>query len=245
MSKIKSRPAAAQRLTEKATIDADLVTIYWRLFAAYGPQHWWPAESPFEVMVGAILTQSAAWTNVEKAIANLKSAQALAPQGLRQQDLTELSALIHPSGYYNAKARKLKAMAAWLGETYGDDITKMSAQKTETLRGQLLAVHGVGPETADSILLYAANQPTFVIDAYTRRIFDRIGIVPQTPTYGGYQALFMHNLPADPKLFNEYHALLVQLGKESCKKKPACEKCCLRDLCDYGKCMSAESCGNK
>jgi endonuclease-3 related protein len=221
--------------SKQTPISHKLLGIYDRLFAAFGPQHWWPAESPFEVMVGAILTQSTAWKNVEKAIANLKTAGALSPQVLRQLDLPNLAALIRPSGYYNAKARKLKAMAEWLGKYYGDDIAEMSAQNTATLREQLLAVYGIGPETADSIILYTANQPVFVIDAYTRRIFDRIGMVPEARTYAGYQAFFMNNLPADTKMFNEYHALLVQLGKEVCrKKKPLCRECCLRDLCQFG-----------
>ncbi|MDO8578514.1 MAG: endonuclease, partial [Dehalococcoidales bacterium] len=203
----------ADKRIKSRSIRQTLLAIYNRLFTAYGPQHWWPAESPFEVMVGAILTQSAAWKNVEKAITNLKAADALSPQALRRLGLPELAALVRPSGYYKAKARKLKAMAEWLGENYGDDIAKMSTQTTEILREQLLGVHGIGPETADSIILYAANQPVFVIDAYTRRIFDRLGIVPEAKTYAGYKALFMNNLPADKKLFNEYHALLVQLGK--------------------------------
>jgi endonuclease-3 related protein len=220
-------------LSNKTAASRKLIEIYNRLYTTYGPQHWWPAESPFEVMVGAILTQSAAWKNVEKAIANLKSAQALSPAALLQLDSTALAALVRPSGYYNAKIRKLKAMAEWLGKNYGDDIAKMSAQNTAKLREQLLGVHGIGPETADSIILYAANQPIFVIDAYTRRILDRIGIVPDAPTYTGYQALFMNNLPLDSTIFNEYHALLVQLGKEACRKRPVCEQCCLKDLCKF------------
>ncbi len=224
----------ADKRSYHPSISQTLLVIYGRLFAAYGTQHWWPAESPFEVMVGAILTQSAAWKNVEKAISNLKAVNALSPQALRRLSLTELAALIRPSGYYNAKAKKLKIMAEWLGKTYLDDITRMSAEYTKTLREQLLSVHGIGPETADSIILYAANQPIFVIDAYTRRIFDRIGIVPEAPNYAGYQALFINNLPADTKLFNEYHALLVRLGKEACRKKAVCEQCCVKDLCDFG-----------
>lgn len=233
-SKLKGWSSTARSRDGKATITLELLTIYDRLFSAYGPQHWWPADSPFEVMVGAILTQSAAWKNVEKAIANLKASGSLSPQALRRLGLPELATLVRPSGYYNAKARKLKAMAEWLGENYGDDIAKMSVQNTEELRAQLLSVHGIGPETADSIILYAANQPVFVIDAYTRRIFDRIGIVPESPNYAGYQALFMANLPADTNLFNEYHALLVQLGKEACRKKPVCARCCLKALCGFG-----------
>lgn len=213
------------------SVNKTLLAIYRRLFAAYGPQHWWPAEGPFEVMVGAILTQSAAWRNVEKAIANLKAAGVLTPAALRRLSLSEIAILIRPSGYYNAKSRKLKALAEWLGDSYGDDIARMSAQSTEQLRRQLLSVYGIGPETADSIILYVANQPVFVIDAYTRRIIDRLEIAPGNESYQVYQVLFMNNLPGDAKLFNEYHALLVQLGKNFCRKQPLCLRCCLSELC--------------
>lgn len=245
--------------------------IYQRLMDTYGPQHWWPADEPFEVMVGAILTQSAAWRNVEKAITNLKAAGALSPEALRRLSVSEIAELIHPCGYYNTKARKLKALAEWLKERCQDDIGKMSAMPTDRLREQLLSVWGVGEETADSIILYAANQPVFVIDAYTRRIIDRVGLTPEglaggfpsatrrtsrTRPYSAYQALFMDNLPfdraqdkpfggvyaerseraqgkpADVRLFNEYHALLVCLGKNVCRKEqPLCQRCCLKDMC--------------
>jgi len=185
-------------------------------------------------MVGAILTQSAAWKNVEKAITNLKAAEVLSPAALRALSLPELAALIRPSGYYNAKARKLKSLAHWLGECYGDDLEKLSTQSIEKLRRQLLAVYGIGEETADSIILYAANQPVFVIDAYTRRILSRIGLMPESDSYAAYQALFMDNLPADTAFFNEYHALLVCLGKNICRRRPLCQTCCLRSICRLG-----------
>ena len=191
----------------------------------YGRQHWWPANEPFEVMVGAILTQSAAWLNVEKAIANLTAAKALSPQALRQLSLPELATLIRPCGYYNAKARKLQSLADWLGECYQDDLGKLFASSTGQLRQQLLSVYGIGEETADSIILYAANKPIFVIDAYTRRIINRIGLAPDGNSYAAYQALFMDKLPADIGLFNEYHALLVCLGKNVCRKRPLCQQC--------------------
>ena len=210
-----------------------LQEIYQRLMETYGPQHWWPAEKPFEVMVGAILTQSAAWRNVEKAIVNLKTAEALSPTALRRIDLAELAALVHPCGYYNAKARKLKALAEWFGECCDDDLSKMRAMGTDHLRRQLLSVWGIGEETADSIILYAANQPVFVIDAYTRRIIDRLGLTPDGNSYAAYQSFFMDNLPAETGLFNEYHALLVCLGKNVCRKQPLCQECCLRDMCCY------------
>jgi endonuclease-3 related protein len=204
-----------------------LLDIYHQLMTRYGPQYWWPAPEPFEIIVGAILTQSAAWGNVEKAIANLKSAGALSPSALRQLPLIELARLIHPCGYYNAKALKLKSFAHWLGVHYNDNISKLFAHDIDYLRQQLLSLHGIGQETADSIILYAANKPIFVIDAYTRRITNRIGLVPVGNNYSAYQALFMDNLPTDSKLFNEYHALLVCLAKEVCRRRPFCPQCCL------------------
>ena len=210
-----------------------LQNIYQRLMTAYGPQHWWPAQEPFEVIVGAILTQSAAWSNVEKAIANLKAAEALSPTALRRLPLPELARLIHSSGYYNAKALKLKAFADWLGENYNDNLDKLFASNIKLVRQQLLVIHGIGPETADSIILYAANKPIFVIDAYTRRIISRIGLAPPDDSYAAYQKLFMANLTADTSLFNEYHALLVCLAKNVCRSRPLCRQCCLNDMCQF------------
>lgn len=220
----------------KAPVRDTLLEIYGRLMACYGQQHWWPADEPFEVMVGAILTQSAAWVNVEKAIASLKRAGALSPQALRRMRVQELAALIRPSGYYNAKALKLKSLASWLGDSFNDDLSRFSSVDTAGLRRQLLSVHGIGEETADSILLYAAAKPVFVIDAYTRRIVSRIGTAPDGNSYAHYQRLFMDNLPPDVQLFNEYHALLVRLGKDACRKKPLCERCCLGEMCQNMKC---------
>jgi endonuclease-3 related protein len=204
-----------------------LADIYRRLFARYGPQHWWPAREPFEVIVGAILTQSAAWTNVEKAITNLKKAGEMSPSALRRLPEPKLARLIYPCGYYHTKARKLKAFTRWSGERYDDNLEKLFAQDIASLRRQLLDVYGIGEETADSIILYAGNKPVFVIDAYTRRITDRLGLAPRIKSYSAYQKLFMDNLPPDPSLFNEYHALLVRLAKENCKKQPICAPCCL------------------
>ncbi len=214
-------------------LEKTLQEIFERLLRRYGPQHWWPGETPFEVIVGAILTQSAAWSNVEKAILNLKASCALSPRVLRELPEPELAGLIRPSGYYNAKARKLKAMAGWL-QQYGDSLDRAFAKDIPALREELLAVHGIGEETADSIILYAAGKPIFVIDAYTRRIMGRLGLRPAREGYGGYQALFTANLPADARLFNEYHALLVCLGKYACRKQPRCGECCLKDLCEHG-----------
>jgi endonuclease-3 related protein len=204
-----------------------LLGIYQLLFTKYGPQHWWPAEEPFEVIVGAILTQSAAWTNVEKAIKNLKQAGALQPAALRKLHQDKLAALIHSCGYYNVKGRKLKAFAAWIGERFNDSLERLFAQNTSELRQQLLDIYGVGEETADSILLYAGNKPVFVIDTYTRRIFGRLGLSPHNNSYSAWQAMFMANLPSDVILFNEYHALLVRLAKEVCRTRPLCRRCCL------------------
>ncbi|MFC2002636.1 endonuclease III domain-containing protein [Chloroflexota bacterium] len=208
-----------------------LLGIYYRLMAHYGSQYWWPAKEPFEVMVGAILTQSAAWGNVEKAIANLKAAGVLSPEAIRRLSLSGLAEIVHPSGYYNAKAKKLKSLAHWLGEHYDDNLGQLFASDIDHLRQQLLSVHGIGPETADSIILYAANKPIFVVDAYTRRIVNRIGLVPVGNSYGAYQALFMDNLPTDARLFNEYHALLVRLAKDVCRSCPLCLQCCLSSIC--------------
>jgi endonuclease III related protein len=208
-----------------------LPAIYESLLCRYGRQHWWPAETPLEMIVGAILTQSAAWTNVEKAINNLKANGSLSVEWLRSLSQDELARLIRPSGYYNVKARKISAFVEWLADEYGSDLDRLFALNTAVLRNELLSVHGVGEETADSIILYAAHQPIFVVDAYTRRIVTRLGLAPQKDSYAALQGLFMDNLPHDEALFNEYHALLVQHGKTVCRKNPLCADCCLGDLC--------------
>ncbi|HJX13852.1 MAG TPA: endonuclease, partial [Dehalococcoidales bacterium] len=182
-----------------------LPEVYRRLMDRYGPQRWWPAQSPFEVIVGAILTQSAAWTNVARAITSLRDAGRLSPAGLRSLPEDELARLIYSCGYYNVKARKLKAFVGWLGEEYRDDLDALLAVDTGVLRRQLLGIYGIGEETADSILLYAAGKPSFVIDAYTRRIVGRLGLDTGSSTYAAFQALFTDNLPADVSLYNEYH----------------------------------------
>ena len=215
------------------SISQALQNIYHRLMACYGPQHWWPAKEPFEVITGAILTQSAAWSNVEKAMTNLKEAEALSPKALRHLPRHEVAELIHPCGYYNAKALKLRAFAHWLEEHYNDNLDKLFTSNIDHLRKQLLSIHGIGQETADSIILYAANKPIFVIDAYTRRIISRFGLAPKNDSYTAYQALFMANLPADVRLFNEYHALLVHLAKNVCRPHPICQQCCLNDICRF------------
>ncbi len=220
-------------LKDEGVLGDRLLEIYHCLLARYGPQYWWPAADPFEVIVGAILTQSAAWTNVERAISNLKAARVLTPAALRELPVDEVAGLIRPSGYYNAKALKLKAFAERLGSRYGGDLGELFALDTDQLRRELLSIYGVGEETADSIILYAAGRPVFVIDAYTRRILGRLGLAPEGGSYGAFQSLLAQNLPADEALFNEYHALFVRHGKEVCRKAPHCPHCCLRALCAY------------
>lgn len=214
-----------------------LLTVYRRLLDRFGPQGWWPARTPFEVVVGAILTQSVAWTNVEKAIANLGAEGLLAPHALASAPLERLSALIRPAGYFNVKARKLKAFADFLLDRHAGRLDRLFAAPLDAVRGELLAVWGIGPETADSILLYAGGLPSFVVDAYTARILSRLLPDPDRPELRGYEPLrrfFMERLPADPALFNEYHALLVALGKGVClKRRPACDACPLASLCRF------------
>ncbi len=215
----------------KAAKTAEALTdIYNRLFDHYGPQHWWPGETPFEVIIGAILTQSTAWANVEKAIANLKASGLLDPISLDEIATAKLATLIRPSGYYNAKAVKLKACVERLNREHDGSLDNLFALDTGELRKELLSIHGIGPETADSILLYAAHRPVFVIDAYTKRIIGRLGLAPSSDSYEAFQQLFMENLPHDEGMFNEYHALLVRHGKDVCRKTPRCEGCCLAGL---------------
>ena len=208
--------------------------IFDRLLDHYGRQHWWPADSPFEVMVGAVLTQATAWTNVEQAISKLKDVDALSPAAMRGMGTDALASLIYSSGFYNAKAQRLKALVEYLGDGYGDDIDAMRQENGEKLRRELLAVKGIGEETADAILLYALGKPSFVIDAYTRRLFGRLRVTPQSERYSAYQRMFNGSLPPDAELFAEYHALIVQHCKEACRTMPVCEGCCLRDICPTG-----------
>lgn len=210
-----------------------LLGVYHRLLTCYGPQHWWPADSPFEVIIGAILTQSTSWTNVEKAIINLKAKDALSPDALRQMPEQELAQLVYPAGYYNAKAKKIKSFVQWLGDNYNDDLNTLFAPPIPLLRQRLLFVHGIGEETADSIILYAAGKASFVIDAYTRRIVSRLSLEPATNSYAAFQELFVKHIPHDGPFFNEYHALFVRHGKTACKRTPLCQGCCLNYLCKF------------
>jgi len=207
-------------------MNRELVLIYRKLYAAFGPQHGWPGKTPFEVMVGAILTQNTAWSNVEKAVANLKHDKLLSPLKLHQAPVRKISRLIKPSGYYNIKTARLREFLSFLFNGYQGSIAKMSGANTRQLRRQLLAVKGIGEETADSILLYALRKPVFVVDAYTRRILSRHRLIKKDAAYQETQNLFMENLENQVQLFNEYHALLVKLGKEFCRKtNPRCREC--------------------
>ena len=203
-----------------------LMDVYAHLYQYYGPQGWWPGDGPLEVVVGAILTQAAAWTNVERALANLKAAGCMSLRAIHDCPQEELAAIIRPSGYFNAKARKLKAFAAHIIEHHGGDLDSFLARRQSELRKELLSIYGIGPETADDIILYAAHKPSFVIDSYTRRIIGRLGFlnVDLRDDYHEYQVLFHDNLPTDTTLFQEYHALLDRLAKESCAKTPRCSK---------------------
>lgn len=211
-------------------ITSTLTDIYNRLYSAFGPRHWWPGDSPFEVVVGAILTQNTNWKNVEKAIQNLKDAGEFTPERLHEIDIHKLAGLIKPAGYFNVKAKRLKKFINWLFKNYDGSLSQMFAQELAPLRERLLSVNGIGPETADSILLYAGNKPTFVVDAYTHRILSRHNLIPQESMYYDIKAFLEENLPEDVKLYNEYHALLVQLGKEYCRPKKRCESCPLREM---------------
>lgn len=211
-------------------ISKDLHNIYNLLQDAFGPQHWWPGETPFEVMVGAILTQNTAWTNVEKAIANLKARGVLSAQAIARLEQAELAELIRPAGYYNIKARRLKNFVHRFVSDYDGDVVRLREVGLCEAREWLLGINGVGRETADSILLYALEKPIFVIDAYTKRILLRHSMVDDQTDYDELQELFMSALPDDERMFNEFHALLVKCAKDFCKKTPLCDKCPLNSL---------------
>jgi len=207
-----------------------LLQIYNLLYKVYGPRHWWPAESAFEVAVGAILTQNTNWQNVEKAISNLKRQNLLDPAKLKAVTLKRLAAAIRPSGYFNLKAKRLKSFVNYLLKDYDGNINQMRKKTTLRLRQELLLINGIGPETADSILLYAVGKPIFVIDAYTKRILDCLGLSGPGSCYSDMQLLFMSKLPKSVKLYNEFHALIVAHGKHACRPKPRCASCTLRSL---------------
>ncbi len=215
-------------------VSLGLISIYDKLFEAYGEQHWWPGEDPFEISVGAILTQAVAWRNVERAIAALKKAGLLSVEAIAQASLGELAEHIRSTIYYNQKAKKLRCFSIYLIREYHGDLSELFALSVAEMRGRLLLLRGIGEETADSIILYAAKKPSFVIDGYTRRVLKRLGLINGNETYGSLRKLFMTSIPSDVNLYNEYHALLVRHGKERCRlRSPLCLGCPLNEVCVY------------
>lgn len=205
---------------------SQLQEIYDRLYQFYGPQNWWPAESRIEMLVGAVLTQNTNWQNVRRAIDNLRTEGMLSFDALNSLPVETLSLFIKPSGYYNLKARRLKNLLRMIEDEYSGRLDDLLETEPYSARESLLSVKGIGPETADSILLYAGEHPIFVVDTYTHRVFSRHNLVPDDCDYQSLQDLFMDNLPHDSRLFNEYHALIVKTAKQFCKKnKPLCDKC--------------------
>ncbi|PKL61846.1 MAG: endonuclease [Methanomicrobiales archaeon HGW-Methanomicrobiales-2] len=211
-----------------APLAGDLSLIYNALLAAFGHQHWWPAETPFETMIGAILAQNVAWTNAAQAVRNLDAAGMLDPHLLAGADAGEIARLIVPSRFYNQKAERIREFARVYVAEFQADPAAMAAVEAETLRKRLLALRGLGKETVDSILLYACGKPVFVVDAYTRRIFSRYGLLPEGASYDHMQRLFADNLEEDVALFNDYHAQIVFLGNTICRKSPLCDRCPVR-----------------
>lgn len=229
-NRTRSRVRSSIRASD-TTVLPELGRYYEALLRAYGPQHWWPGRSRFEVIVGAILTQNTSWSNVEQAMNHLRREKLLSPAAMGRVRLAGLSRFIRSSGYFRQKARKLKAFVHFLKKRHRGSLDKMFATPTEELREQLLGVHGIGPETADSILLYAGGHAVFVVDAYARRILERHNLTRERHSYEEIRGMFEASLPADAPLFNEYHALIVHTGKHFCRKSdPRCEKCALRDF---------------
>jgi len=212
-------------MSNKTLTARRLEEMYNLLSAHYGPRNWWPADTKLEVMIGAVLTQNTNWKNVEKAIENMEEKGLLSLERLRCVSASELAQEIRPAGYYNIKAKRLKNLVDFIGDRYGGDLSAFLEDETQILRQGLLSVNGIGPETADSILLYAVDRPVFVVDAYTHRILSRHGMVEEQATYQELQDLFMDNLPEISSLFNEFHALIVETGKDYCRKKPLCDRC--------------------
>jgi len=213
-----------------------LLDIFQRLLEHFGPQQWWPADTPLEMVIGAILTQNTNWINVEKALANLRRANALSVAALDNLDEASLQGLIRSSGFFRQKAARLKQFVRHLRRVHQGDLDLMLAQEMARLRNELLSLKGIGPETADSIILYAGRQPTFVIDAYTVRLLQRLGLIDGDPGYESLRSAFMQALPNDDRLFNEFHALIVRTGKGYCtRQSPGCSGCPLRSICATGR----------
>jgi endonuclease-3 related protein len=224
-----ARTSGSQTHPPDPVPDSSLHPYFDSLFAAHGPQHWWPGRTRFEIIVGAILTQNTSWSNAERAIHNLRGARLLNPQGIRRVSSSRLGKLLRPSGYFRQKTKSLKAFVKFLFKTHAGSFSRLFATPTGVLREQLLAVRGIGPETADSILLYAGKHPVFVVDAYTRRILERHQFVRAKSTYEQIRKLFEATLPTDPQLFNEFHSLIVYTGKHFCHKSdPDCARCPLQ-----------------
>ncbi len=207
------------------TLNQRLMSIFSSLYSFYGTQKWWPGETPFEIAIGAILTQNTNWSNVQKAIHNLKNEGLLNPEGLNSISVETLSIFIKPSGYYNIKAKRIKAFLDFIKKNSSENIEGLKGLETDGLRMKLLSVYGIGPETADSILLYALEKPVFVIDSYTKRVLSRHGIMTFESSYEKFQRLFHSGLAPNVQLYNEYHALFVRVGKEFCSPKPKCGGC--------------------
>ena len=208
-----------------------LMEAYERMLAKFGPQHWWPGDSPFEIMVGAVLVQNTAWRNVEHAINNLREAGVMEPHALYKVPPAELAELIRPAGYYQLKTKRLRNLLRFLVEEHDGSLESMFSTSLDSLREQLLAINGIGPETADAILLYAGGLPTFVVDTYSHRILARHGWLDYDASYDDIKDYFESTLPEDAALYNEYHALLVRVGKDYCKRTaPNCEACPLAEM---------------
>jgi len=211
-----------------------LLDVFKRLHTCYGDQHWWPAETRFEMIVGAILTQNTAWSNVERAISNLRAAGVLNLPGLDTLPRPSLENLIRPAGFFRQKAERLQQFTSYVGQNHAGDLDRLLSQPLPQLRNELLQRPGIGPETADSILLYAAGLPSFVVDAYTRRLLERLDLLPVPDGYEAIRTLFMQQLPQEASLYNEYHALIVIHAKERCRKrKPRCSGCPLQSDCRF------------
>ena len=223
---LKDDSCFALKIMHCKELSKTLTSYYESLFSAFGPQGWWPGRTRFEIIIGAILTQNTAWTNVEKAITNLRDKKVLNPEKMRALAHAELASLIRPAGYFNIKAKRLRHFLDHLFNNHKGSLDKLFRQDTAMLRAELLSINGIGPETADSILLYAGDHPEFVVDAYTKRILERHRVIDGKAEYEDVKTLFMQNLPKDLRLFNEYHALIVRTGKDFCRpREPRCKEC--------------------
>ena len=210
-----------------------IIEIYQRLCQGYSLDNWWPAQGPFEVAVGAFLTQNTNWNNVEKALANLKEAEALDLRLLAEMPLAQLEHLIRPSGFFRQKAQRLQSFCRYIRDHHAGSLEHLLQRDLEETRNELLALSGIGPETADSILLYAGHRPSFVVDSYTRRFFGRMGVLTGAESYHDIRTRFMAEVTAEVPLYQHYHALIVTHCKECCRKTPLCSTCLFADICDY------------